>query len=158
MQYSLCRMNLMHVKNKCKTFNFLFWLKPRRNKWAFLEILLLGKTSQWLVRLAMDNTVNGGKQIASLSLPEGAAFLVNKLKSSTWKRNMYKKQIAGDMLKISFQSYMNFSQRSTLRSPSTETPFIDHLMEGLGVPLALQVRTPFSPGARTRFLGAPVIQ
>lgn len=30
--------------------------------------------------------------------------------------------------------------------------------EGLGVPLALQVSTLLSPGARTRFLGAPLIQ
>lgn len=37
-------------------------------------------------------------------------------------------------------------------------PFIAQLTEGLGVPLALQVKTPFSPGARTRFLGGPLIQ
>lgn len=45
-----------------------------------------------------------------------------------------------------------------LHSLSMGMPFIDQVMEGLGVPLALQVSTPFSPGARTRFLGAPLIQ
>lgn len=37
-------------------------------------------------------------------------------------------------------------------------PFIAQLMEGLGVPLARQVSTPLSPGARTRFLEGPLIQ
>lgn len=45
-----------------------------------------------------------------------------------------------------------------LHSLSTGTPFTSQVMDGLGVPLALQVSTPLSPGARTRFLGAPSIQ
>lgn len=45
-----------------------------------------------------------------------------------------------------------------LHSLSTGTPFMCQVMDGLGVPLARQVSTPFSPGARTRFLGVPPIQ
>lgn len=55
-----------------------------------------------------------------------------------------------------FLSRLSFSEG--LHSLSMGMPFIAQVMEGLGVPLALQVSTPFSPGARTRFLGAPLIQ
>ena len=48
--------------------------------------------------------------------------------------------------------------RSRLHLLSMGMPFMAQVMEGLGVPLALQVSTPFSPGARTRFLGVPLIQ
>lgn len=50
------------------------------------------------------------------------------------------------------------SQRNRLHLLSILSPFIVQVMEGLGMPFALQVSTPFSPGARTRFLGVPLIQ
>lgn len=43
-------------------------------------------------------------------------------------------------------------------SLSMGIPFMAQETEGLGVPLALQVSVPLSPGARTRFLGAPLSQ
>lgn len=50
------------------------------------------------------------------------------------------------------------SQKSRLHSLSTGTPFIAQVTDGLGMPLALQVSTPFSPGARTRLRGGALIQ
>lgn len=76
-----------------------------------------------------------------------------------------KTKILSQIMKVNNAFYLifnlkshRFSQKNRLHSLSMGMPFIAQVMDGFGVPLALQVSTPFSPGARTRFRGAPPIQ
>lgn len=49
-------------------------------------------------------------------------------------------------------------ERTEFHSLSMAMPFMAQAMDGFGVPLARQVSTPLSPGARTRFREGPLSQ